>query len=779
MRTSTHFHRTTSLALLTLAGCKGCQDAPTVPGDLEAASPTAVDLQIVDGLGVGTTDVLVVGLNELGAIVPVEGVNTLVAGVVTERTTETSGWASVAVSGSGAVAVEASMGGATASGHAWLVAQDLPAWASVGSPAADAPEAVTVAGGGVAWTRGSEVWWAAPGGRPVRVASLPSTVSGIDAVRLDGDGVVDLLAWSTTAVVALRGRDAGGLVYGGGWLPADGGVIVAAAVGQLVGDAAADIAIALQGEESTHIVLLESDGVWNFTDAEAFDLPVQGRSMTFQDLDADGEAELTFLDTDGSLRRFGRYDGGWTTVNVSTLFELGLGRGARLYATVDLTNDGIGDIVAAGPLADGSGYQTWVVTVGAASPSQFRLYSGSADRPIPESLDIAVGDVSGDGLPEVLLSAPAALTRAYWSDETGGFRLADLPALPPGPLALADFDDDLLLDLVVAAPHPVVARGTRTDDDPATPTDESLPWSLAAPTTDVFDLAWTGALDLGADRTADGRVDAVGFTQGASGLALAMWAGAAGTADFRTPVAAVVSATAAPLDLAVCGTDAWTLVAESNGTRTARRYALRAAGLTASSPVFDAGAAEHIVCGTFTDGLAALVTADGTVTLITPTGTTLAGTALTGPVEDVAVRTDASGVSVLAGCGAAECHVVALDLDGDGSDEVVTTDESGTSIAWSDGTTEALDAVGVPTVGDADGDGTPDLLVTDAGTVVIHRALGGPAPAEVRAAWVATVGGVWVGDLDGDAVPDLFLPGDPTDPAAEGRVYYVAGAGTR
>ena len=777
MRATTGFHRTTSFALLALAGCKGCQETPAVPPDLEAASSTAVGLQVVDGVGVGTADVLVLGVNELGAIVPVEGVNTLVGGIVTERSPAASAWASVSVSGTGAVVVDASIGGATASGHAWLGTEALPVWASVGSPAADVPEAVAVAGAGVAWTRGSEVWWAAPGGQPVRVAALPSTISGIDAVRLDGDGVPDLLVWSSAAVVALRGRDAGGLVYGGGWFPADGGNIVGAAVGQLVGDAGIDIGIALQGEATTRVVLLEGDGVWTFAATETFEVPVEGRSMTFQDLDADGDAEVTFLDTEGSLKRFGRYDGGWTTVNVSTLFDLGLGRGARLYPTVDLTNDGIGDIVAAGPLADDSGYQAWVVTVGAESPAQFRLYSGSADRPVPASLAMAVGDLSGDGLPEVLLSAPTALTRAYWSDETGGFRLADLPALPQGPLALGDFDDDLLPDLVVAGPHPVVARGTRTDDDPATPEDETVPWSLAAQSTDSFDLAWTGGLDLSADRTADGLTDAVGFTQGASGLALAMWTGTPGTPGFRTPVTAVVSATAAPLDLAVCGTDAWALVAEANGTRTARRYALRAAGVTTSSPVLDAGAAEHIVCGAFADGIAALVAADGAVRMVTPAGTTIAGTALAGPVEDVAVRTETGGDSSLAGCGATGCSVVTLDLDGDGIDDVVTTDDTGTSVAWSDGTTEARDAVGVPTVGDADGDGTPDLLVTDAGTIVIHRALGGLAPAEVRAAWVPTTGGAWVGDLDGDSLPDLFLPGDPADTTAEGRVYYVAGAG--
>ncbi len=780
MRTRTGLHHTSSLALLALAGCKGCQDAPAVLSDLEAASPTAVGLQIVDGVGVGTAEVLVLGTNELGAVVPVDGVSTLVGGVATERDTETSGWATVPVTGIGKVTVEASMGGATASGQAWLATAELPAWSAVGSPAADTPDAVAVAGGGVAWTRGSEVWWAAPGGRPVRVASLPSTVSGIAAVRLDGDGVPDLLAWSSAAVVALRGRDAGGLVYGGGWFPADSGVVVAAAVGQLVGDAATDLAIALQGEDSTRVILLEGDGVWTFTEAEAFEVPVQGRSMTFQDLDTDGEAEVTFLDTEGSLRRFGRYDGGWTSVNVSTLFELGLGRGARLYPTVDLTNDGIGDVIAAGPLADGSGYQAWVVTVGAESPAQFRLYSGSADRPVPTSLDIAIGDLAGTGLPQVLLSAPDALTRAYWSDETGGFRLADANPLPQGPLALADFDDDLVPDLVVAGPHPVIAGGTRTDDDPATPEDETVPWTLAAASTDVFDLAWTGALDLAADRTDDDLVDAVGYTQGAGGLSLAFWAGTPGTPGFRTPATSVVSATAAPLDLAVCDIYAWTLVAEASGTRTARRYTLRSGTVTASSPVIDAGAAEHIACGSFVDGLAALVTAEGVVTMVTPAGTTIAGTPVAGPVEELAVQTDASGTSTLAACGTSGCRVVALDLDGDGADDVVTTDDTGTSVRWTDGTTETLDAVGVPSVGDADADGVRDLLVTDdAGTVVVHRVLGGLAPAEVRAAWVATAGGVAIGDLDGDGIPDLLLPGDSANAAAEGRVFYVAGAGAQ
>jgi len=467
--------RATPLLLLTLSACKSCQDPAAEPVDLDPVTADAVGVYVAGSTG-DPARFVVFATNGAGASVPATSVS-LRADVPLAGETlvaDAGGWGVVEVSGTGTqgIALTAGIGGGEASGVGLRTQRALPVWADAGAASPGDARDVAWAGNGAAWVSGREVWWAPPGGTAVRVLALADTVTGIQAVQGDDDGVDDLLVWSPGSVTLLRGRDDGGLVFGAGWTPARG-TVAGAFVGDVAGDGEQDVAITLNLDGAGgRFVVMTGNGVWEFSQAEASDISTVAVAMTMDDLDADGVLELTLLDEGGVLRRWARLGDSWTPTSTGILYELGLGAGARLHPPQDFDGDGVPDIVAAGPLRDGSGWQAWVVTIGSDDPSMFRAYNGEGDRSAPSSLGVAVGDFTGDGRADLALSAPGAFTRGNWdtSDpENPAFRLVEYDPLPEGALAARDLDYDDVLDLIVAGEGGVsTVHGERIPDVPGT-----------------------------------------------------------------------------------------------------------------------------------------------------------------------------------------------------------------------------------------------------------------------------------------------------------------------
>lgn len=755
-------------ALLFLAGCKGCADDPVVGSDLTAIAADPTGVFAGESLGAGAAVVPVFATNAAGAPVPSSDF-TVDGGA--DFVMDGLGWGQVTLDASGAVGVTG--GGATAEGYGWVTSTpmqgfELPAIAVPGG--ASAPSDVALAGRGVAWVSGATVYWSAPGGTPVPVATLPSEDGRILAVQADQDGVTDLVAWAGDTALVLRGRDGGGLTFGAGWTAvAD---MVGATVQDLDGDGVADVQVAITDGVGTKVVWMLGDGTgWAQADSVYVDYVALGISA--EDYSGDGEAEVTLLTEDGLIRRYARYDEGWQTGS-STDLDVGMGPGTRVYPSADLTEDGSADLIFAGPLSDGSGAQVKVVTAGAASLLSYAFLGTYSDGTQPSDVRIGVGDLTGDGVPDVSVLSVLGLQRVSWNpslvDAEGNpapnFESANAGSFPLGHgLAVGDLTGDGVHDIVVAAPDALITvTGVRLDDDPTSPYIES--WKAQPTGFSLYNLHIAGE-PVFVDLNGDGGTDLLSFTQADTGLALQSYRSYPQTdavPGWALSGATVLATTAEPLALEVCDGVAWALTDEADGV-VLRAYALNSAGVAATRLGEWPASGASVLCGPFAaSGSApaadvAVVDADaGGVALFTATG----------PVATI----DAPGLSV-----------AAADTDGDGLRELIGLDanaavavgrfgggaaESVVSLADTElaVTDPRTVAVGALSVSDADGDGVPDVVLQQDGVVRVYRVQDGLLTAPEAFYTTRPVGGrrVYFGEVDADDTPDLLAVGVDDDP---------------
>ncbi|MEM7202343.1 MAG: VCBS repeat-containing protein [Planctomycetota bacterium] len=207
-----------------------------------------------------------------------------------------------------------------------------------------------------------------------------------------------------------------------------------------------------------------NDGAGNFTQAPPGQLPVDAdhsRAVAFADIDANGDLDLVFGnaswgDTDAGDSLYLNDGSGWLVDASSRLPD---GEGPTCALTVgDMTGNGLPDVLSIhlgrqDRLAANDGAGGFVDVSSAGLPSDV----DSTDA-------LAVGDVNGDGAPDLIagnrssLSGLAASTegrtnRVYLNSGFGQFAEA-ATALPASlgdtrALALGDVDGDLDLDLVV------------------------------------------------------------------------------------------------------------------------------------------------------------------------------------------------------------------------------------------------------------------------------------------------------------------------------------------
>ncbi len=169
--------------------------------------------------------------------------------------------------------------------------------------------------------------------------------------------------------------------------------------------------------------------------------------MAVADVNADGNPDLIFANADGASTVY--LNDGAGTFTFSLAASLGTG-GSRAVSTADFNRDGLLDLAFANAvqsaadttppfnrvyLGDGTGSFTLAASVGQV-----------------DTLDLATGDVNGDGLTDLVVINATGGHQVYLGDGTGGFTLHPLLIVGTGAVAgvLDDPDGDSDLDLVLS-----------------------------------------------------------------------------------------------------------------------------------------------------------------------------------------------------------------------------------------------------------------------------------------------------------------------------------------
>ena len=253
-----------------------------------------------------------------------------------------------------------------------------------------------------------------------------------------------LPAVATALVVAALSFPAlaGDVLFTAGSLPTNFGPIDVAAA-DLDGDGDLDLVVAESFFNQVSVRL--GDGAGGFAPASVHPVGAQPQSLLLAHMDGDGLLDLVTAEAGAGSVSVSRGLGGGA---FAAAVPVGVGTQPRGLACGDIDADGDLDVVVAHDslatpvcvlLNDGAG----VLTLASVLPPGF---SAAA---------VALADVAGDALPELLVCDATNARLAVWERDggaDGGFLHLDAVVLPaaPGGLDVADLDGDGRLDAVVA-----------------------------------------------------------------------------------------------------------------------------------------------------------------------------------------------------------------------------------------------------------------------------------------------------------------------------------------
>jgi hypothetical protein len=290
---------------------------------------------------------------------------------------------------------------------------------------------------------------------PVGVVSLGNVV--VAAGDATGDGLADLVAtgYDDDEILLWPGDGSGSfgttqvLSTGSGQYPA------AVAIADLDGDGTPDLVTA--NGDSGDVSVLLGNGSGGFAAAAVFPAGAFPVSLAIADVDGDGHADLLTANA-GGLDVSVLHGDGSGGFGAPSSFPVGPDAEPFALAAGDVDGDGRPDVVVANRGSDGSPFPPPELP---GSVSVLLNQGGSGFAPavvldiggIGRADSIALGDVTGDGATDIVISRPIANTADVLAgDGSGGFAaaVATPTGVGPEPVAIADVTGDGMPDVLTA-----------------------------------------------------------------------------------------------------------------------------------------------------------------------------------------------------------------------------------------------------------------------------------------------------------------------------------------
>ncbi|MFK7928416.1 MAG: hypothetical protein AB8H79_09505, partial [Myxococcota bacterium] len=288
-----------------------------------------------------------------------------------------------------------------------------------------------------------ELWWSGPGLVDHRIADLRAPINGVRTRDIDQDETLDAVVWAGDTVVLLQGRPGGGARFAAG-VEAPGWTALGADAGDLDEDGDEDLLILWETGTEQVLQVWKNDGDFGLRPLD--DVVLAGQALDVgAALDRpDSPPAITVLLQGEAWKRFRIGPDGGLQASGGTV-TLEPEAGSTLHTPGDITGDGVGDLVVAPPRVSGA-------------PRELQIWELSDDRPTVLRVDVeggwfGAGDTQGDGLTDLWLlsESPALLQTMVPTD--GQFVVRDHGLFPAvGPIAVSDLDGDVLPDVLVAAP---------------------------------------------------------------------------------------------------------------------------------------------------------------------------------------------------------------------------------------------------------------------------------------------------------------------------------------
>ena len=275
---------------------------------------------------------------------------------------------------------------------------------------------------------------------PAPMLPTGDSVIEVAAIDLDGDGLLDVVsADSVDAQVSVH-LNQGGLLFAAALGKATPGTPVAVAAGDVTGDGLADVVTVIPS--TNKLALLAGLGDGGLAAAVTSNAPHTPRGVVLGDLDGDGDLDALTANFGASTGSVLRNQAGALTAGVpfGPAFA-----GCEDLALGDLDGDGALDAVFAALVS-----KALVVALGDGAGAFPGVSTHVLTPAVPLALVLA--DVDGDGdLDALAASAPTRTVLALLGDGKGGLAAPIATGLDPEPvdLAVGDLDLDGLPDLVV------------------------------------------------------------------------------------------------------------------------------------------------------------------------------------------------------------------------------------------------------------------------------------------------------------------------------------------